>query len=47
MNIFDRLLAAMNAFRGKSARQTTELNQLLDFLGIDHNADRDALNEAV
>lgn len=46
-NIIDRFRAALTAFRGKSARQTTELNQLLDFLGIDHNADRDALNEAV
>lgn len=47
MNIIDRFRAALTAFRGKSARQTAELNQLLDFLGIDHNADRDALNEAV
>lgn len=47
MNMIDRFRAALKSFRGKGARQTTELNQLLDFLGIDHNADRDALNEAV
>jgi len=47
MNILNRFRAALTAFRGKSARQTTELNQLLDFLGIDHNSDSDALNEAV
>lgn len=47
MNIFDRFRAALTAFIGKSARKTIELNQLLDFLGIDHNSDGDALNEAV
>ncbi len=47
MKIFERLRAASNALRGKSARDTTELNQLLDFLGIDRTGDAAAMNEAV
>lgn len=46
MRIKDRLRAASAAFRGKSARDTTELNRLLDFLGIDRTNDADALAES-
>ena len=47
MKIKDRLRAASAAFKGKSARDTTELNRLLDFLGIDRSNDAAAMNEAV
>ena len=47
MKIFDRLRAASAAFKGKSARDTVELNKLLDFLGIDRTNDTEAMNEAV
>lgn len=47
MNIFDRLRAASLAIRGKSARQTTELNRLLEFLGVSQTDDTEAMNEAV
>lgn len=49
MNIFDRLRAASASRRKKSAevRDTVELNRLLDFLGIDHDMNREAMNEAV
>lgn len=48
MNIFNRLRAASSS-RKKSTevRDTVELNRLLDFLGIDHNMNREAMNEAV
>lgn len=40
MRVSDRFRAASAAFKGKSlsTRQTVELNQLLDFLGIDRSA---------
>ena len=49
MNIFDRLRAASASRRNKSAgaRDTVELNRLLDFLGIDHDMNREAMNESV
>lgn len=47
MKIFDRLRAASAAFKGKSVRDTVELNKLLDFLGIDRTNDTEAMNEAV
>lgn len=47
MKIKERLRAASDAFRGKSARETVELNALLDFLGVDRNNDAEAMNEAV
>lgn len=47
MKILNRLRAASAAFRGKGARDTTELNRLLDFLGIDRTDDAAAMNEAV
>ena len=47
MTIKERLKAVSAALRGKSARDTVELNQLLDFLGIDRTGDAEAMNEAV
>lgn len=47
MNVFDRARAAVLAFRGKSARNTVELNALLDFLGITKSGKVEAMNEAV
>lgn len=47
MKIKDRLRAASAAFRGKGARDTTELNRLLDFLGVERTDDAAAMNEAV
>ena len=53
MILFDRAKAAMQAaaaaFRAKSAsaRRTVELNELLDFLGVDRHGSREAMNEAV
>ena len=46
MKIKERL---RSAFRGKSAevQDTVELNKLLDFLGVDRDMDREAMNEAV
>lgn len=46
MKLRDRFRAASAAFRGKSARNTVELNNLLDFLGIDRDSTREAMNEA-
>ena len=48
MNIFSRLRAASSG-RKKSAevRDTVALNQLLDFLGVDHDTNREAMSEAV
>lgn len=46
MKLKDRFRAASAAFRGKSARNTVELNNLLDFLGIDRDSTREAMNEA-
>lgn len=47
MKVFDRLRAASEAFRGKSARSTVELNRLLEFLGVSPTGDAEAMNEAV
>lgn len=49
MKIKDRLRAASAAFRGKGmeVRDTVAMNQLLDFLGIDHELKPEAMQEAV
>lgn len=47
MNIIDRLRAASDALRGKSARSTAELNRLYEFLGVTPTGDKEELNEAV
>lgn len=47
MKITDRLRAASNAFRGKSARSTVEMNRLLEFLGVSDTDNIQELNEAV
>lgn len=47
MEIKQRIGAALSAFRGKSTRESVELNRLFDFLGIDPNKDDAAINEAV
>ncbi len=50
MTILERTKAAVAAFRGKSAANNAEqitLNQLLEFLGVEKNADAAAMSEAV
>jgi len=49
MKIRDRLRAASAAFKGKSAevKDTVAMNQLLDFLGIEHDTSRETMSEAV
>ena len=48
MNVLDRFKAAMRVFRTKSASATRdiELNDLLDFLGVERNQSRQALSQA-
>lgn len=48
MNVFDRFKAAMRAFRTKGATvsRDIELNELLDFLGVERNQSRQALSQA-
>lgn len=46
MNIFKRLWSAVSTVFKSTSRQTIELNELYKFLGIDPNADDDALSEA-
>lgn len=47
MNFMDRIRAGMQAFRAKSARNTVELNRLLEFLGVEKTGDAAAMSEAV
>lgn len=48
MTLYERARAAVAAFRSKSAaRRSVELNELLDFLGVDKHGSREAMNEAV
>lgn len=46
MNVFEKFGLFLNRFFNKSDRQTIEMNNLLDFLGIDRNTKSDALSEA-
>lgn len=49
MKISDRFRAATAAFRGKGVevKDTVVMDRLLDFLGIDHDTNPEAMNEAV
>lgn len=49
MKIFERLRAASTGRKRKSAevRDTVAMNQLLDFLGVEHDMTREAMNDAV
>ena len=47
MKVFDRVKAAVSVLRGKGFSQYAELNNLLDFLGVDRSLRGGAQSEAV